>query len=145
MSGDIYRFHDKFRYRFDFSGQGLSIATTSPTDVFVVPTVPNSQNQHWIADEVQSSHAFRFRNEATGAYLEKQPHSNNLYAQSTEHGPNQFIEARATSVGNWALFLYKGNDAWSIEVKSDGPSKWLELSEDPAHAHFDIIAIDSKY
>lgn len=145
MSGDIYRFSDKSSYRFDYSGQGLSIAVTSGADVFVVPTIPNSPDQHWIAVEVQSSHAFRFKNAHTEAFLEKRPDGNKLYAKSKGEGPNQFIEARATTVGNWALFLYKGNEAWSIEVKSDGPTKWLELSETPAHAHFDIIALDSKY
>lgn len=110
----------------------------------MVPTVDVSKNQQWVADKDESTHAFRFRNEATGAYLEKRPDGNNLYAESKEHGPNQFIEARASKVANWALYLYKGNDAWPIAVKSKGPADWLELSEE-SHSYFNIISLDSKY
>lgn len=145
MSGEIYIFHDKHRYRFDYSGQGKSIATTTPKDVFVVPTIELSEHQHWIADEDQSTQAFRFRNESTQAFLEKQADGNYLKAESKKHGPNQFIEARASKLGTWVLYLYVGNDAWSIGVVRKGPGYWLELSKEPSESHFIIIPVDSNY
>lgn len=72
MSVVRYPFQNKQIYRFDYRGQGRSIAVTTPGNVHVVPTIPLNKYQLWIAEKDEDSGEFRFHNNAdTNPYLEK--------------------------------------------------------------------------
>ena len=145
MSLKNYPFSPEQTYRFDFRGQGKSVATTGDwSEVHVIQTVSLSDHQLWIA-KISTEGEVRFLNVATNAYLEKNEGNDDLTAANKSVEPGkQVFEARPSITGGWVLFLFKDKSPWPVDVNYEDDKQWLRLAKFP-FSIFDIIPIGAKY